>query len=170
MKVFRLNEAAEIPSFATEGSACFDLRACITSDTRLKTYSPHNKEITVPTKIGSDGRAVTVLHPQFRSLVPTGLIFDIPKNHVLKVFPRSGMSIKFGIGLANSTGIVDSDYVEELFVPVYNMSDTPINIYHGDRIAQAILEELKVYTLVERKSRPEKKTEREGGFGSTGTN
>jgi dUTP pyrophosphatase len=170
MKVFRLNDAAELPAFATEGSACFDVKVCITAETKLKTYSPHNKEIIVPTKIGSDGRAVTVLHPQFRTLVPTGLIFDIPKNHVLKVFPRSGMAVKYGIGLANSTGIIDSDYVEELFVPVYNMGDTPISIYHGDRIAQALLEETKVYTLVERKSRPEQKTERAGGIGSTGTN
>jgi dUTP pyrophosphatase len=80
------------------------------------------------------------------------------------------MSVKYGIGLANSTGIIDSDYVEELFVPVYNMGDTPITIYHGDRIAQALLEEVKQYTLVERKSRPEQKTERAGGLGSTGTN
>jgi dUTP pyrophosphatase len=124
----------------------------------------------VPCKRGSDGRVTATLHPQFRTLIPTGLIFDIPKNHVLKVHPRSGMSVKYGIGLANSTGIIDSDYVEELFVPVYNMGDTPITIYHGDRIAQALLEEVKQYTLVERKSRPEQKTERAGGLGSTGTN
>lgn len=170
MKVFRLNDAAELPAFATEGSACFDVKVCITAETKLRTYSPHNKEIMVPTKIAPDGRAVAVLHPQFRTLIPTGLIFDIPKNHVLKVFPRSGMAVKFGVGLANSTGIIDSDYVEELYVPVYNMGDTPINIYHGDRIAQAMLEEIKSYTLVERKSRPEQKTERAGGIGSTGTN
>lgn len=169
MRVYRLNEAAELPAFATEGSACFDLKVCITQQTKLKTYNPHNKEIEVPTRIGSDGRAVTVLHPQFRTLVPTGLIFDIPKNHVLKVYPRSGMSVKYGIGLANSVGVVDSDYVEEVFIPIYNMSDTPINIFHGDRLAQAVLEEVKQYTLVERKSRPEQKTDRAGGFGSTGT-
>lgn len=170
MKVFKLNDNATIPEFATEGSACFDLKVCFSIDTKLKTYSPHNKEIMVPTKLGSDGRLVATLHPQFRTLVPTGLIFDIPKNSVLKVYPRSGMSVKFGIGLANSVGIVDSDYVEEVFIAVYNMSDTPINIFHGDRIAQAVLEEVKNYTLVERKSRPDRKTDREGGFGSTGVN
>ncbi len=170
MKVFKLRENADLPAFATEGSACFDLKACLSADTKLTTYSPHNKEIIVPTKIGADGRAVTVLHPQFRTLVPTGLIFDIPKNHVLKVYPRSGMSVKFGIGLANSVGVIDSDYVEETFITVYNMGDTPINIFHGDRIAQAMLEEVKAYTLVERKSRPEKKTDRDGGLGSTGVN
>lgn len=169
MKIFRLNAAAELPVFATDGSACFDLKACITPDAKLKTFSPHNKEIMVPVKISSDGRPVSVLHPQFRTLVPTGLIFDIPKNHVIKVYPRSGMSVKYGIGLANSVGVIDSDYVEELFVAIYNMSDTPINIFHGDRLAQAMLEEVKQYTLLERKSRPEQKTDRDGGFGSTGT-
>jgi dUTP pyrophosphatase len=170
MKVFKLSDSAEVPTFATEGSACFDVKACFAIDTKLRTYSPHNKEIMVPTKMGSDGRLVATLHPQFRTLVPTGLIFDIPKNHVLKMYPRSGMAVKFGIGLANSVGIIDSDYVEEAFITVYNMSDTPINIFHGDRIAQAMLEEVKAYTLVERKSRPEKKTDREGGIGSTGVN
>jgi dUTP pyrophosphatase len=169
MRIFRLNEAAELPAFATEGSACFDLRACIVPGTKLKTYSPHNKEIEVPVKVGNDGRPVTVLHPQFRTLVPTGLIFDIPKNHVLKVYPRSGMSVRYGIGLANSVGVVDSDYVEEVFIPIYNMGDTPVTIAHGERLAQAVLEEVKQYTLVERKSRPEQKTDRDGGFGSTGT-
>ena len=170
MRVFKLSENAELPEFATEGSACFDVKACFAQDTKLTTYSPHNKQIIIPTKLASDGRLSTTLHPQFRTLVPTGLIFDIPKNHVLKIYPRSGMSTKFGIGLSNSVGIIDSDYVEELFIAVYNMSDTPINIFHGDRLAQGMLEEVKAYTLVERKSRPEKKTDREGGIGSTGVN
>lgn len=170
MKVFKLNDNAEMPAFATEGSACFDVKACFAADTKLTTYSPHNKQIIIPTKLASDGRFSATLHPQFRTLVPTGLIFDIPKNHVLKFYPRSGMAVKFGVGLANSVGIIDSDYVEEAFITVYNMSDTPINIFHGDRLAQGMLEEVKAYTLVERKSRPEKKTEREGGIGSTGVN
>lgn len=170
MKVFKLSENAEIPEFATEGSACFDLKACLSVSSRMKTYSPHNKEILVPTKASSDGRLSTVLHPQFRTLVPTGLIFDIPKNHVLKVYPRSGMSVKNGIGLANSTGIIDSDYVEEVFIAVYNMSDTPINIFHGDRIAQAMLEKTIAYTIASTPKRPEQKTTREGGIGSTGVN
>ena len=170
MKVFKLSENADIPVFATEGSACFDLKACLTENTKMRTYSPHNKEIQVPTKVGSDGRVVATLHPQFRTLVPTGLIFDIPKNHVLKVYPRSGMSVKNGIGLANSTGIIDSDYIEEVFITVYNMSDTPINIFHGDRLAQAMLEKTLTYTIVAMAKRPEQKTTREGGFGSTGTN
>ncbi len=169
MRVYRLNEAAELPAFATEGSACFDLRACLTEETKLKTYSPHNKEIVIPARPGAGNKLMAVLHPQFRTLVPTGLIFDIPKSNVLKLYPRSGMSVKYGIGLANSVGVIDSDYVEELFIAIYNMSDTPINIFHGDRLAQGVLEDVKQYTIVERKSRPEQKTDRAGGIGSTGT-
>jgi dUTP pyrophosphatase len=170
MKVFKLRDNAEVPAFATEGSACFDLKACLQADTKMKTYSPHNKEIQVGTRISSDGRVSAVLHPQFRTLIPTGLIFDIPKNHVLKVYARSGMSVKNAIGLANSVGIIDSDYIEEVFIPVYNMSDTPINIFHGDRIAQAMLEKTVTYTIQAVSKRPEQKTERTGGLGSTGTN
>lgn len=170
MKVFKLSENAELPVFATEGSACFDLKACLQPNSKIKTFSPHNKEIDVPIKVGSDGRAVAVLHPQFRTLVPTGLIFDIPAGHVLKVYPRSGMAVKYGIGLSNSVGVIDSDYVEEVFITVYNMGDTPVNIFHGERIAQAMLEQTLTYEIEEIDTRPEQKTARDGGFGSTGKN
>jgi dUTP pyrophosphatase len=170
MRIFRLVEEAQLPTFATEGSACFDVRACLTLSTKLKSFNPHNKQIEITTKLSSDRRVMTILHPQFRTLIPTGLIFDIPKNHVLKIYPRSSMAVKNGIGLANSVAIIDSDYVEETFISVFNMSDTPINIYHGDRLAQAMLEEVKQYAITERKSRPEQKTDRTGGIGSTGTN
>jgi dUTP pyrophosphatase len=167
MKIYRINESATIPEFATEGSAGFDIRACFSVETRIKTFNPHNKQIDIPVKQSNNGFSFQ-LQPQFRTLIPTGLIFSVPSNHVLKMYPRSGMSVKFGINLANCVGVVDSDYVEEVFIPVFNMCDTPVTIYHGDRLAQGILEKTHVYTLEETKKRPSKKTEREGGFGSTG--
>jgi dUTP pyrophosphatase len=167
MKIYRLRESAVIPEFATEGSAGFDIRACFEKETRIKTYNPHNKLIEIPVKQTNAGISFQ-LQPQFRTLVPTGLIFSIPSNHVLKMYPRSGMSVKYGITLANAVGIIDSDYVEELFIPIFNMGDTPVTIYHGDRISQGILEKTPTYTLEETKKRPSQKTDREGGFGSTG--
>jgi len=168
MKIFKHSENAEIPEFATEGSACFDLRACLEEGNRITAYNPHNRTMELPVKRDSSGRIFTQLQPSFRTLIPTGLIFDIPKGHVIKMFIRSSMALKFGINLANSTAIIDSDYIDPAFVLVYNMSDTPINLYHGDRIAQAMLEKLHTYTLTERKTAPEQKTDREGGMGSTG--
>jgi len=168
MKVYRDKENAVIPEFATEGSACFDLRACLEEGDKIRCYNPHNREMSVPVKVAS-GRLSFQLHPSFRTLIPTGLIFDIPKNHEMKIYIRSSMALKYGVMLANGVAVIDSDYVDPTYVMAYNASDTPITIFDGDRIAQAQLLPLKGYNLTERKSKPEKKTDREGGLGSTGT-
>jgi len=169
MEIFRVSENAEIPAFATKGSACFDLKACLDSDAKVKAYNPHNKETYVPVKQSNGGLSIQV-PPSFRALIPTGLIFDISTGYELKVHIRSSMAFKYGIVLANSTGVIDSDYVDPTYVMVYNISDTPVTIYHGDRIAQAQLVKLEEYDLTETKTRPAKKTDRDGGIGSTGTN
>lgn len=170
MKIYKLQEYAEIPSFATEGSACFDLKTVFDDKVKIKSINPHNRTLELSPK--KDGeRFVFQLQPQFRTLLPTGLIFDIPEKHMLSVHIRSSMAYKYGITLANSTGIIDSDYVEELYIMVINTGDTPINIYSGDRVAQARLEKLTAkYTLEETTERPERKTDRDGGIGSTGVN
>lgn len=169
MKVYREKENAQIPEFATEGSACFDLRACVTMNEKVTAFNPHNKKMELPTKM-SAGKPSVQIHSNFRVLVPTGLIFDIPKNHVMEIFIRSGLALKYGLMLANGTAIIDSDYVDPSYVMIYNSSDTPYIIQDGDRIAQARLIRLKEdYTLTERKSKPERKTDRDGGLGSTGT-
>jgi dUTP pyrophosphatase len=170
MKIYRDNELAEIPAFATEGSACFDIRACLEAGKSITAYNPHNRKTEIPVKMSSDGRASASLQPSFRVLVPTGLIFDIPKNHVLNMYIRSSMALKYGLMLANATAVIDSDYVDPSYVMIFNASDTPFTIYHGDRIAQAELRELKQYALTERKTPPAQKTDRDGGMGSTGTN
>lgn len=168
MKIFKLNEDAQIPEFATEGSACFDLRICFQAGMKIKTINPHNKVIEIPVKMGQHGLQFN-LSPQFRTMLPTGLIFKVPTGHVMKVYPRSGMSIKNGLTLANSTGVIDSDYTDEVFIPIYNMGDTPITVYHGDRMVQAMLQKTLTYTLDQAERRPSKKESRDGGFGSTGT-
>jgi dUTP pyrophosphatase len=169
MKVYKDISFAEVPQFATEGSAAFDLKACIGSETKLKCYNPHNKEFLLPSKLNSHGVWNVQIQPQFRTLVPTGLIFDIPTNHVLKIFIRSSMALKYGITLANNVGIIDSDYVDPLYIMLYNISDTPIQIFNGDRIAQGILEKTLNYKLTETTDKPTQKTSRTGGLGSTGT-
>jgi dUTP pyrophosphatase len=170
MKIYRENELASIPEFATEGSACFDLRACFSEGEKVTAYNPQNKKVQLPVRmLGGASTPAIQVHPMYRVLVPTGLIFDIPKNHVMKIYIRSSMALKNGVTLANSTAIIDSDYVDQTFVMVHNISDILLNIYHGDRIAQAELCETKQYNLVERKTPPAQKTNRDGGMGSTGT-
>jgi dUTP pyrophosphatase len=171
MKIYRENELARIPEFATAGSACFDLRACFSAGDKVTAYNPQNKKVQLPVRMlgGATSPAIQI-HPMYRVLIPTGLIFDIPNNHALKIYIRSSMALKNGVTLANSTAIIDSDYVDPTYVMVHNISDILLNIYHDDRIAQAELCELKKYSLTERKTPPTQKTERDGGMGSTGTN
>jgi dUTP pyrophosphatase len=170
MKVYRENELSEIPNFMTEGSACFDVKACLESGKSIVAYNPHNKTMELPIRKSLDGRGFVSLQAGFRFLIPTGLIFDIPKNHVLNLYIRSSIALKYGLMLANGVAVIDSDFVDPTYLLVINTSDTPYTLYHGDRIAQGELREIKTYTLTERKTPPSKKTDREGGIGSTGTN
>jgi dUTPase len=73
-----------------------------------------------------------------------------------------------GIGLSVSQGIIDSDYVEEVFVPMVNNTNKLFHIRSGERIAQIELVKTipTINTWIE--ERPAQKTNRNGGFGSTG--
>jgi dUTP pyrophosphatase len=101
-------------------------------------------------------------------LIPTGLVFNIPDGYSIRIHPRSGISFKNGIQLANCEGVIDSDYYHETFVALVNMSDVPFTIKHGDRIAQAELVQDLGAKFSETTERPEMRTNRQGGFGSTG--
>jgi dUTP pyrophosphatase len=109
------------------------------------------------------------LMPGDRVMVPTGLILDIPDGYSVRVHARSGLSLKQGLILVNSEGVIDSDYVEELFVLLTNVSENAQVIKNGDRIAQAELVKKEEYALWEIFEAPAKKTDRDGGMGSTGT-
>jgi dUTP pyrophosphatase len=86
----------------------------------------------------------------------------------MRIHPRSGLSFK-GLVLGNMEGVVDSDYVEEVYVMLWNSTNfNDFLIKDGDRIAQAEIVENNPHVLLEITTRPSKKTDRNGGFGSTG--
>ena len=145
--------------FATSGSACFDLRAYLKNDESLNAHSNVDSRV-------KDG--IFRLTPGARALIPTGIIFNVPKKNSVRIHPRSGLAFKLGLTLSNCEGVIDSDYVEEVFVSVINSSTDVIQIEHGDRIAQAELVRTLYWSTVETKRRPERESERSGGFGSTG--
>jgi dUTPase len=70
--------------------------------------------------------------------------------------------------MANAQGIIDSDYVEESRIMLHNISNDKLYIYNGDRIAQAEMIRCELYDIAETAERPAQKTDRSGGFGSTG--
>ena len=142
IEVKKLNNRAKLPCRATADSAGADLCACIDDDIALM--------------------------PGERRLIPTGIAIAVPTGFGGFVFPRSGLSSKFGVSLANCVGVIDSDYRGEVKVPVINHSSEPYTIKVGERIAQLVIMpvDLCEYGFSDELD----KTERgEGGFGSTGS-
>jgi dUTP pyrophosphatase len=170
LKIHKLYSDVPEIKFGTEYSACFDISAYLPYHSSLKAFTKSNDEVTMLTAQESDGRPFIELPPEWRALIPTGMILDIPENHCVKVYARSGLSTKKGLNLINSVGIIDADYVEQLLVPVYNNSQQRLKIYNGDRIAQGELAAAERMLFSYINERPQKKTDREGGFGSTGVN
>jgi dUTP pyrophosphatase len=141
IKVKQLSPLAKMPVYATSGSACFDIA---TIDDNMD--------------IGPGSGAV----------LRTGLAFEIPPGHVMMVYSRSGHGFKNGIRLANSVGVIDSDYRGELMVKVHNDSRARFLVGRGDRIAQAMI--VPVQQVEFEASEELSDTDRgASGFGSTGT-
>ena len=164
---FKLDSGVKDPVRATEGSACFDLHSFLPEDSVVRVYiSHHDQDIEIRERKVVKGRVQ--LNPNERMLVPTGLVFDIPNNHSIRLYPRSSLALKQGLTLANNVGIIDSDYVQPVFMMVCNMSGFQQFVTDGERICQAELVQEKQYVLLKVDERPEKKTDRDGGFGSTG--
>lgn len=163
---YKMADDVKDPVVATANSACFDLHAYIPHGSEYTMYSKHNVKGT-GTSINVDGGMITV-SPGDRFLVPTGLIFDIPNGCSVRLHARSGLSLKQGLVLANAEGVIDSDYVDPTFVMITNISDVPVDIKNGDRICQAELVYQPNFAIMPIAQAPEKKTDREGGFGSTG--
>jgi len=143
MKLKIINKSKnEMPSYATQGAAGFDLRANL--DAKI------------------------VLGPGEIKLIPTGLFMEIPFGYEGQVRTRSGLALKRGIVVLNSPGTVDSDYRGEVGVILKNDTVVLQTIEHGERIAQMVIakhETAEIESVEELES-----TDRgEGGFGSTGT-
>jgi len=163
--MFKTNPHNVLPKQATKGAACFDLSYNPHGKTHFRTFNFNNAEVWRDIH-RETGKAF--LMPGERSLMPTGIIFDIPKGYSLRLYSRSGTALKTGLFLANSVGIIDEDYTDETFVMIHNASNIRVEISPGQRIAQAEMVLVDAnYSMKEVKQAPEKKGDRSGGFGST---
>jgi dUTP pyrophosphatase len=168
LKIYKLYEDATYPEYGTSQAACFDLCAYISYQKIIKAYSKNNGLYEIIAAQDHENKNYIDIPAEWRVLIPTGLILDIPQNHSVRVYPRSGLSSKKGLNLINCVGIIDADYVEEIFIPVYNNSQERLRIYSGERIAQAEMIYNQRSILEYIYERPEQKGDRTGGFGSTG--
>ena len=133
LKFYKLHENAKDPFYATEGSACFDLHACLDGVDKYQVRQDTlNRLIEKPVKNG-----VLQINNMERVLVPTGLIFDIPEGYSVRLHSRSGLAWKEGLYLTNCEGVIDSDYVDPVFVMMTSIAQYPKVINNGDRIFQA---------------------------------
>jgi dUTP pyrophosphatase len=158
-------------AFATEQSACFDIKAYFGSKTRLiDAYDKNNGYHKLLAGFERPDAPPFVLIPPngIRVLIPTGIVLDIPEGYSVRLHARSGLAIKGGIVLANAEGVIDSDYTNQLMVAIMNLSDLPMRITHGDRICQGEMVPVLKYSLEPTYEIIPPKTSRSGGFGSTG--
>lgn len=153
-------------SFATEHSACFDIRANFTPE--MKGYSCSSLGRFFKPEERDDGRKGLLLTPGVRIMIPTGIIFNIPEGYSVRLHPRSGLATKHGIRLANGEGVIDADYHHEVFVVLHNCSAGHAWIHDGDRICQGEMIKSLDYDLNPVYNVKELETTRTGGFGSTG--
>ena len=130
-----------LPYYATSGAAAMDLHACIDED------------VVIP----AGGRV----------LIPTGIAAAIPEGYVGILANRSSMGVKHGITLANSIGVIDSDYRGQIHAALYNTTSTPYTVRACDRIAQLMVVPVMCPAIQVVDTLPET-VRGEGGFGSTG--
>ena len=163
LKVHKLYDDVITPSFSTKGSACFDIHAYYRPEIGYKKWSDNRGGF-----IERKDLSITI-HPFERVLIPTGMILDIPEGYSVRIHPRSGSAIKQGLSLINCEGVIDYDYVDPLFIAAVNLSDVQtIVINNGDRVAQGELVRMLSYQIEDTDIKPGQKTDRDGGFGSTG--
>ena len=139
-RIRRVHPSARLPCYESASAAGFDLAA--------------SADVTI-----APGRV---------TLVPTGLVIDVPREMFLGIFARSSTPLKRGLMIANGVGVVDPDYcgpADEVKIAVLNFTSEPVTVKAGDRLAQGILLPA---TRVAWEEAEELKAESRGGFGSTG--
>lgn len=127
-----------LPKRATAGSAGYDF------------YSPFDIAIS----------------KNYSIVIPTGIKVQIGENWFLACYPRSGLGFKYEIKLANTVGIIDSDYYYadnegHIMIKLVNGNNSDIVIRKGDKFAQGVFQPYGV--TVDDNAMGERK----GGFGST---
>ena len=130
-----------MPNKATTGAAAYDIRSTTTVE----------------------------VHPDQTVMVGTGVYLDLPRSLFAMLVPRSGLATKQGITLANSIGIIDSDFTGEIRIALKNTSKQPFIVQDGDRVAQLIFLTYISPDLVSVQAINRDTDRSPEGFGTTGT-
>ncbi len=140
IRIKRVDASLPLPSYQTNGSVAFDFLA----------------------------RVETVIGPRSIALIPANVIVCTPPGHMLVIASRSSLPLKKGLIIPNGIGILDQDYCgpeDEAKIQVYNLTENPVKIERGERIAQGIFVKIEQAEWQETDALVAKSR---GGFGSTG--
>jgi dUTP pyrophosphatase len=141
---FEVGAGAALPSYATDGSAGLDLRACLAEPLLLGRGSRH---------LFKTGLALNIMDPGVVAIVAS----------------RSGLSLKYGIRVAQGVGVIDADYHGEIGVILANDGSEDYLVQPGERIAQLLFMpviQCSLRYVSDFSTETNRGTE---GFGSTGT-
>lgn len=105
-----------------------------------------------------------VIHAHGTKPVHTGVHMNIPVGYEVVIRPRSGLFYKHGVSC--HLGTIDTGYIDECQVIMWNQSDKDYEVHRGDRIAQFNVQTLTPTILI--KVDEINAHSRGGGFGSTG--
>ncbi len=136
--ITRIDKSLPLPRYESDGATGFDL-------------------IT---------REKTVIEPGKIALVPGNVIVKVPEGYALLIVPRSSLPRKKALVCPHSIGVIDQDYCgpeDELKVQVQNVSNEPVIVERGERIAQGMFVRVDVCEWEEIEATGKSR----GGFGST---
>lgn len=137
--ITRIDKSLPLPRYESQGATAFD-------------FLTREKTVIAPHQIG---------------LVPGNVIVAVPQGYALLIIPRSSLPRKKALVCPHSFGVIDQDYCgpeDEIFVQVQNVSDHPVTIERGERIAQGLFVKI---DQAEWKEVEEHGKKTRGGFGST---
>lgn len=140
VRIVRIDKSLPLPEYQTEGAAAFDL------------YAREN------TAVGAGEL----------KLIPSNLIIEVPKGHVLLVASRSSTPKRKGLTPPHGLGVIDQDYhgpKDEIGILVYNFTGAPVTVERGERVAQGLILPIE---KAEWEEADFIKEESRGGFGETG--
>lgn len=148
------NSDIALPVRSTKNSAGYDFSAA--------------EDIEIPSYYVQLLEKITKKEPIKPTLIKTGIKAYMEADELLYIYNRSSNPLKKGLVLANSVGIIDSDYYGNpdndghIMFAFYNFMPFSVKISKGDKIGQGIFGKfLKADGDIQA-------TERTGGFGSTG--
>lgn len=139
--ITRLDPTLPLPAYASAGAVGFDI---VTRET-------------------------TVVPPDQIALVPGNVVIKVPEGYALLIVARSSLPRKKGLICPHAIGVIDQDYHgpgDEILVQVKNITDKPVTVERGERIAQGLFVKVEKAEWVEADNHG---AESRGGFGSTGT-